>query len=153
LTDFVQQHPQAAMIEGGLGLGVTLGIPAVGAIGSIATGGAVAGIEAALPEALTLGGNAETGIDVYLGIRNGQAVYCGITCNLAQRFAQHGSRFDALEQVTTSGVTRGDARAIEQAMIESNPGFQNIRNSISPQQPWYQDALNWGTSWLKSNGH
>jgi hypothetical protein len=108
---------------------------------------------AVLPKALTLGKNAETGIDVYLGIKDGEAVYCGITCNLGQRFAQHGSRFDALQQVTTSGVTRGEARAIEQALIERNPGFQNIRNSISPDHSWYGDAVNWGESWLKTNGH
>ena len=90
---------------------------------------------------------------MYLGIENGEAAYCGITCNLAQRAAQHGARFEALQQVTTSSVTRGEARAIEQALIERNPEFQNIRNSISPSHPWYENAVNWGESWLKSNGH
>jgi hypothetical protein len=47
----------------------------------------------------------------------------------------------------------GEARAIEQALIKRNPGFQNIRNSISPKHSWYEDAVNWGESWLKTNGH
>jgi RHS repeat-associated protein len=41
VTDFVQQHPHAAMIEGAIGLGVTLGVPAAGAAGFLGTGGAV----------------------------------------------------------------------------------------------------------------
>jgi len=49
-------------------------------------------------------------------------------------------------------VTRGEARAIEQALIESNPGFQNIRNSISPTHPWYSNAVEWGKNWLRTNG-
>lgn len=106
----------------------------------------------ALPEALTIGNNAQRGIDVYLGVRNGEAVYCGVTCNIAQRAMQHGDRFDALRQVTTSSVTRGQARAIEQALMQRNPGFENIRNSISPTQPWYREAVNWGERYLQSIG-
>jgi RHS repeat-associated protein len=102
-----------------------------------------------LPEALTLGKNAEVGVDVYLGMRGGTPVYCGITCNPAQRSAQHGSRFEALQIVTPAPVTRGEARAIEQAIIQQSPGFENIRNAINPNHPWYQQAVDWGNAWLK----
>jgi hypothetical protein len=40
LTDFVQQHPKAAGVEGALGLGVVLGIPAAGAAGVLGAGAA-----------------------------------------------------------------------------------------------------------------
>src|SRR5262249_51374092 len=66
----------------------------------------------ALPQALTQGRNAETGIEVYYGIRDGRYVYCGVSCNLERRIGEHRGRFEALEQLTTSPVTRGEARAI-----------------------------------------
>jgi RHS repeat-associated protein len=103
----------------------------------------------ALPGALR-GGAATT--DVYFGVRNADRVYTGITTNLARRQVQHGDRF-VLERVTQSGqVTRGEARAIEQALIVRNPGFENVRNSISPRHPWYQQAVDWGDAWLSRNG-
>jgi hypothetical protein len=129
------------------------------AVLSIAIGpaGALRGLAAktlpALPEALTLGRNAETGISVYQGILNGRAVYCGITCNLGQRAAQHSSRFDELDAITRmSTVTRGEGRAIEEALILRDRG-QNIRHSISPDHPWHQQAVDWGEAWLLRNGY
>jgi hypothetical protein len=115
-------------------------------------GGQVAAARPFLPAALTVGKNAETGINVYIGVRNGVAAYCGITCNLAGRGAQHGARFDSLEAITAASVTRGEARAIEQALIVRNPQFQNIRNSIDPRHSWYQQAVDWGEAWLRSHG-
>jgi hypothetical protein len=137
----------AAALDLGLGLasGGVLAIPRVGS----------AQVAAQLPRALTLGRNAETGIDVYLGMRNGQAVYCGITCDIVARSAQHERDlrgFDLLSQITRQSVTRGEARAIEQALISRNPGFENLRNSISPGHPWFDDAVQWGESWLNKNG-
>lgn len=41
-------------------------------------------------------------------------------------------------------VTRGQARAIEQALIVRNPGFNNKINSISPTHSYYDDAASWG---------
>ena len=58
--------------------------------------------------------------------------------DVTRRAAEHGSRF------TLQPVTRGQARAIEQALITRNPGFENIRNSISPSHSWYPQAVNWG---------
>ncbi|MDQ8205894.1 RHS repeat-associated core domain-containing protein [Coraliomargarita sp. SDUM461003] len=96
-----------------------------------------------------LRGNADT--SVYLGLRNGQPVYTGISKDIAKRQAQHGDRF-VLQNITSDPLTRRQARAIEQALINRNPGFENKINSISPKRDWYQEAVNWGESWLQSNG-
>jgi len=58
-----------------------------------------------------------------------------------------------LDPITTSAVTRGEARAIEQALIVRNPGFNNKINSISPNHSYYQDAVDWGEAWLVRNGY
>lgn len=102
----------------------------------------------ALPSALS-GGAADT--YVYFGAKNGKNVYVGITNNLGRRQAEHGPRF-ALDPITSAPVTRGQPRAIEQALIVRNPGFQNVRNSISPNHAYYDDAVSWSESWLKQNG-
>lgn len=104
--------------------------------------------ENALPAALR-GGAAD--VHVYYRVRNGKNVYVGITNDIARRQAQHGSRF-MLEPITTSPVTRGQARAIEEALFRWNPGFQNIRHPISPSHSWYDDAVSWGEAWLRNNG-
>lgn len=104
-----------------------------------------------LPNALTGGRNAETGIDVYQGLVHGKSQYVGITNNLARRQSQHGSNY-VLSRMTTSPVTRGQGRAIEQAMMDRQPFFANKINSISPTQPHYQQAVNWGEAWLRGNG-
>lgn len=101
-----------------------------------------------LPSALK-GGPAD--VDVYYGTVGGKPVYAGITNNIDRRAAQHGDRFQ-LDPVTTSGVTRGEARAIEQALIKRNPGFLNKINSISPKHPYYDEAVGWGEDWLRRNG-
>ena len=75
-----------------------------------------------------------------------------ITNNLGRRQAQHGSKY-VLDPITTSAVTRGEARAIEQALIVRNPGFNNKINSISPNHSYYQDAVDWGEAWLVRNGY
>ena len=65
---------------------------------------------------------------------------------------QHCARFDQLEAITDSPVTRGQARAIEQALIARNPGFGNKINSISQTHSYYDDAVSWGEAWLQQNG-
>jgi hypothetical protein len=87
---------------------------------------------------------------VYQGVSNGKPVYVGITNNTDVRAAQHGDRF-VLEELV-SGLTRGEARAVEQAIIAQNPGYQNLINSISPSHPWYQQAVDWGEVFLRANG-
>jgi len=75
---------------------------------------------------------------------------CGISCNVSRRDVQHGDRFDI--SAMSPMMPRGQARAIEQAMILRNPQFENLRNSISPAHAYYNDAVRWGESWLQSNG-
>ena len=100
-----------------------------------------------LPQALS-GGPADT--YVYYGKKGGKPVYIGITNDLKSRQMEHGARF-TLEPITKTPLIRGEARAIEQALIKNNPGFQNIRNSISPTHTWYNQAVEWGEHWLRNN--
>jgi RHS repeat-associated protein len=90
--------------------------------------------------------------DVYAGYRAGKPVYAGITNDLARRTCEHGARFDAFEKVTSSPVTRDQARAIEQALMNKNPQFENIKNSIAPSRSWYQEAMQWADGWLVNKG-
>jgi hypothetical protein len=102
-----------------------------------------------LPTELS-GGSAN--VHVYRGLDDaGQEIYVGITSDLARRQAQPGARFD-LDPITSSPVTRGQARAIEQAMMDRHPFFVNKINSISPDQSYYGQAVAWGEAWLKANG-
>ena len=77
-------------------------------------------------------------------------MYVGITNDLKRRQMEHGTRF-RLEPITKTPLIRGEARAVEQALIKNNPGFQNIRNSISPTHTWYNQAVEWGEQWLRNN--
>lgn len=133
-----------------IGAAVGAGIEGIGARGAgRAAAATVPALEAVeLPAALR-GGKPE--VHVYLGMRDFQRVYVGITNDLVRRQLQHGSRF-VLEPVTRSPLTRGQARAIEQALIVRRQGL-NIRNSISPRHPWYKQAVEWGEAWLHANGY
>lgn len=91
-------------------------------------------------------------VHVYLGVRNGKPVYAGITNDLGRRGTQHADWF-VLDPMKTAPVTRGQARAIEQALIERNPGFENVINSISPTHSYYQQAVGWGEAWLQAGGY
>ena len=51
------------------------------------------------------------------------------------------SRFDVLKEITTEPVTRRQARAIEQVLIEDNPQFSNKIKSISQKRDWYNEAI------------
>ncbi|MDF2545537.1 MAG: repeat protein [Anaerosolibacter sp.] len=101
-----------------------------------------------IPKSL-LNGPADT--YVYYGIKDGKIDYVGISKNMDNRFAQHGDRFDRLVPVTSEPLTRDQARAIEQVLIEKNPQFSNKINSISPKNVIYNDAIDWATKWLKDN--
>ncbi len=90
---------------------------------------------------------------VYVGVRNGKINYVGISKNPAKRAAQHGNRFDRLDVLTHKPLTRRQARAIEQALINRNPHFSNKINSISPKRSWYKEAVEWGEAWLRKRGY
>jgi microcystin-dependent protein len=38
-------------------------------------------------------------------------------------------------------------------LILRNPGFENIRHSISPRHSYYEQAVDWGNAWLRRNGY
>ena len=76
---------------------------------------------------------------MYYGVRDGKNAYVGITSNIARRQAEHGDNY-VLRPITTTPVTRGQARAIEEALILRNPGFENKIHSISPRHGYYQQA-------------
>ena len=91
--------------------------------------------------------------DVYFGIKNGKRIYAGITNDLTRRACEHGKKFDSLEKINDVPLTRDQARAIEQALINQNPDFINEINSIAPYRTWYNEAVEWGTNWLTSHGY
>jgi hypothetical protein len=121
---------------------------------SESTGGEISsgnvGESEVVPESL-LKGKADT--RVYFGVKNGKNDYVGITKDLKKRQYQHGDRFDVLKEITTEPVTRRQARAIEQVLIEDNPQFSNKINSISPNRDWYNDAISWARKWLSEHGY
>jgi hypothetical protein len=41
---------------------------------------------------------------------------------------------------------------LPQALVVRNPGYDNIINSISPGHSYYQQAVDWGESWLNRKG-
>jgi RHS repeat-associated protein len=93
---------------------------------------------------------------VYFGrTASGDYVYTGITRqSIAARLAQHissGKPFVALDEVV-SGLTRNQARAIEQYFIENGPNLYNQINSISPNSQYYEEAERWAIEFLKSLG-
>ena len=88
---------------------------------------------------------------VYFGIKAGEAQYTGITKqSLNARLSQHnanGKGFQRLDQ-QLSGLTRNQARAIEQYYIENGPNNINKINSISKDNKFYQEAMNWAKDFL-----
>lgn len=90
--------------------------------------------------------------DVYIGYRAGKPVYVGITNDLARRTCEHGARFDAFAKVTNAPVTRDQARAMEQVIMNQNPQFENVKNSIAPTRSWYEEAVQWAESILGQKG-
>lgn len=102
-----------------------------------------------VPKSLLQG---EANTRVYLGIKDGEFDYVGIAKDIGKRQKQHGDRFETLREITEEPLTRRQARAIEQVMIEKHPEFSNKINSISPNRDWYNDAKDWGTSWLEEHG-
>lgn len=66
------------------------------------------------------------------------------------RLSQHnasGKGFQRLEE-QFSGLTRNQARAIEQYYIENGPNNLNKINSISSNHRFYQEAFNWAKQYL-----
>ena len=91
---------------------------------------------------------------VYYGIygKERDAVYTGITKqDLESRLYQHnrqGKNFSRLDE-RYSGLTRNQARAVEQYLIENGHANQlNKINSISPKNKMYDGAMKWAEKYL-----
>ncbi|WP_404994343.1 VENN motif pre-toxin domain-containing protein [Cupriavidus pauculus] len=92
---------------------------------------------------------------------DGTTQYVGITDNLTARAAAHisqkGIEVDAIPGL--QGISRADARAVEQVLIESNGlgknggSLMNKINSIAESNPAYAGALIRGAALLKSVGY
>lgn len=95
---------------------------------------------------------------VYRSVVDGVTNYVGITNNYAKRVAQHAAdkRGFAIQEVT-SGLSRLDARSVEQALIvkfgKGEGGtLVNKINSISPKRKNYAELVKRGNDILKSIG-
>jgi hypothetical protein len=98
--------------------------------------------------------------DVYTSTTSkGQVQYTGITNEFARRAAEHLRTKGIRIELLMSKLTRSDAHAVEQALIEihglSRKGgtLMNIINSISPKRPTYAQQLSRGLELLRSIGY
>ena len=93
-----------------------------------------------------------TDYKVYFGMTDDTALYTGITKQPIQsRLSQHnanGKGFDSLKP-QYEGLTKNQARSIEQYFIENGPNQLNKINSISPNNKHYKDAIAWAKQYLK----
>ena len=128
------------------------GTGAAGAAGVSAAGGILSSGAVNSTTASTVG------VTVYRSINAaGDVQYVGITNNLARRITEHASRFDIQPIIT--GLSRAEARAVEQALIEHhglirNGGtLLNRINSIARTNPIYEQAINRGSEILRNTGY
>jgi hypothetical protein len=90
---------------------------------------------------------------------SGTIQYVGITNNLARRAAQHLASKGIQIEPLMKNLSRADARAVEQALIEINKlgknggSLLNKINSISQKNPKYAKSLQKGYDLLKSIGY
>ena len=101
--------------------------------------------------------NGDEGWTVYHGVdQNGDAIYAGITKNLAKRQAQHVAKKYGIARLVahTTGLRKWEARSLEQRLIEGvrASGRSRMRgglrigqiNSISPKRNQiYRHAMMW----------
>jgi YD repeat-containing protein len=74
--------------------------------------------------------------------------YVGITKQkLKKRELQHKGRYVLKEYA--SGLTKKQARAMEQVIIQNNQHFDNVINSISRRHKWFGKAIEWATGVMK----
>jgi RHS repeat-associated protein len=97
----------------------------------------------------------QEGVSVYRIVEDGETTYVGITNNLTRRSAEQGA---PLEEIV-GGLTRKEARSVEQALIEhhglpKNGGtLKNKINSISPQRAGFREAVEFGMEVLHIAGY
>lgn len=107
------------------------------------------------------GGAAKAGDNFVYISKNADDVvqYVGITNNIARRAAEHLASKGIQIEKLMGGLSRSDARAVEQTLIEINGlgknggTLINKINSIAKGNPKYSDALERGYELLKSIGY
>lgn len=88
---------------------------------------------------------------VYLGYNEAnEAIFVGITRDLDSAFLDQ--RFVGIREVSVTPLTRGQALAVQQAVLEVEPGLINELNAISPFVAHFDDSVSWGRAWLQLNG-
>jgi RHS repeat-associated protein len=89
----------------------------------------------------------------------GEAQYVGITNNLSRRAAEHLRKSGMQITKVMGGLSRIDARAVEQALISKHGlskyggTLRNRINSISPLRPGYASRVRRGNDLLRSIGY
>lgn len=95
-------------------------------------------------------------VHVLIERSTGKAAYVGMTQNPAARERHWGTRFKFEPQAT--GLTRQQARAVEQALISNNASFLgkgrffNKINSIAERRGWQTAGKTWGAQRLRKAG-
>ncbi len=88
-------------------------------------------------------------------------LYVGITSRIPQRIAEHAVRFFGADlKVVLPNLTRTQARAVEQVLIEhygrwwfgGRGTLYNMYNSIRPGSRLYQEVVPWGRALARSRG-
>jgi len=88
---------------------------------------------------------------VYLGYNEAnEAIFVGITRDLDSALLDQ--RFVGIREVSVTPLTRGQALAVQQAVLEVEPGLINELNAISPFVAHFDDSVSWGRAWLQLNG-
>lgn len=101
-----------------------------------------------LPKDLRVGSNALLGVKVYVGTNEDNKIsYVGVSNDPDRRSLEHRGTKGEITAVA-GPVTRGEARAIEEAIIVRAGGplanektFMNLRHSISEKRPYYSAAV------------
>jgi hypothetical protein len=155
--DLEQAAEMALNVELGLGeaaMGLAVGA-ARGAAGTV--GRAVVREELVTQTSRAAGGGANV---VYRSVNAaGQVQYVGITNNLARRAAEHLASKGIQIEKLMGGLSRADARAVEQALIEvhglgkSGGTLLNRINSIALSNPAHAAQVQRGYELLQSIGY
>ncbi len=91
---------------------------------------------------------------LYISVTDGVVEYIGITNNFIRRQSEHLRNKNINIDILVDGLSRYDARAMEQALIEKYGlnNLLNVINSISTKNPNYSEMIKRGNNLLKEYG-